>query len=61
MLKVEELKQGYVVPEYLIARTRMLKPSDNFELLNFRHSSMSCKTPTPLEEESFERSPPDAD
>lgn len=58
MLKAEKLKQGYVEPEDLIARLRMLKPSDNFQLRKFRHPPMSWKSPTPLEEEGFERLPP---
>lgn len=61
MLKAEKLKQGYVEPEVLIARLRMLKPSDNFELRKFRHPPMSWKSPTPLKEEGFERLPPDPD
>ncbi|KAI4132513.1 MAG: hypothetical protein LQ347_002552 [Umbilicaria vellea] len=61
MLKAEKLKQGYVEPEELIARLRMLKPSDIFELRKFRHPLMSWKSPTPLEEEGFERLPPDPD
>ena len=61
MLKAEKLKQGYVEPEDLIARLRMLKPSDNFQLRKFRHPPMSWKSPTPLEEEGFESSPPHPD
>ena len=61
MLKAEKLKQGYVEPEDLIARLCRLKPSDNFELRKFRHPPMSWKSPTPLEEEGFERLPPDPD
>jgi len=58
MLKAQKLKQGYVEPEDLIARLRMLKPSDNFELRKFRHPPMSWKSPTPLEEEGIESWPP---
>ena len=61
MLKAEKLKQGYVEPEDLIARLCRLKPSDNFELRKYRHPPMSWKSPTPLEEEGFERLPPDPD
>lgn len=57
MLKAQKLKQGYVEPEDLIARLRMLKPSDNFELRKFRHPPMSWKSPTPLEEEGLETGP----
>lgn len=53
MLKAEKLKQGYVEPEDLIARLRMLKSSDNFELRKFCHPPMSWKSPTPLEAEGF--------
>ena len=54
MLKAQKLKQGYVEPQDLIARLRMLKPSENFELRKFRHPPMSWKSPTPLEEEGVE-------
>lgn len=61
MLKAEKLRQGYIEPEDLIARLSTLKPSDNFELRKFRHPPMSWKSPTPLEEEGFEKLPPDPD
>ena len=61
MLKAEKLRRGYIEPEDLIARLSMLKPSDNFELRKFRHPPMSWKSPTPLEEEGFEKLPPDPD
>ena len=61
MLKAEKLKQGYIEPEDLIARLSLLKPPHNFELRKFRHPPMSWKSPTPLEEEGFERLPPDPD
>ena len=57
MLKAQKLKQGYVEPEDLIVRLRMLKPSDNFEPRKFRHPHMSWKSPTPLEEEGSEKFP----
>ena len=58
MLKAEKLKQGYVEPEDLVARLCMLKPS---EFCKFRYPLMSWKSLTPLEEEGFERFPPDPD
>ena len=57
MLKAQKLKQGYVEPEDLIARLRMLKPSGNFQLRKFSHPPMSWESPTPLEEEGFESGP----
>ena len=61
MLKAQKMKQGYIEPEDLIARLRMLKPSDNFRLRKFRHPPMSWKSPTPLKEEGYEISPSDPD
>ena len=57
MLKAQNLKRGYVEPEDLIARLRMLKPSDNFEPRKFCHPHMSWKSPTPLKEEGSEKFP----
>ena len=61
MLKAQKIKQGYIEPEDLIARLRMLKPSDNFQLRKFQHPPMSWKSPTPLKEEGYEISPSDPD
>lgn len=61
MLKAQWMKHGYVEPEDLVARLRMLKPSDNFQLRKFGHPPMSWKSPTPLREEGVERLPPEPD
>jgi hypothetical protein len=58
-LKVDRLKQGYIEAEDLIERLRQLKPSNNFELRKYHHPRMEWKSPTPLQEEGFEISPPD--
>lgn len=45
-LKADRLKKSYIEPEDLIQRLRKLKPSDNFELRNYRHPPMSfAKSP----------------